>query len=69
MSANLWDAICGVSGAVGAVATSKAVPVQTAFQAEATRTQSYSDKQNSNTLLYIGIGGIGLLLMIFMMGK
>lgn len=38
-----------------------------AYDAEATRTQSYAQKQNSNTLLYIGIGGIGLLMMIFMM--
>lgn len=67
MSTNIWDAISGVAGAVGAIAVSKAQPVpQPAYQAEVTRTQSYGQKQGSNILVYAGIGGMALLFIMIM---
>jgi hypothetical protein len=73
MSSNVWDAIGNVSNAVGSIWGNKESGSykthDVAYQAEIGKNMSYPTKQNSNTLMYIGMGGIGLVLMMFMMSR
>jgi len=68
-----WDDVTGggVLTCIGQVFGRKDTTVQNpvAYEAEVTRSQSFVQKSNSNTLLYIGMGGIGLILMMFMLNK
>ena len=41
----------------------------TAYQAEITGSSNFVQRQSSNVLLYAGLGGIGLLMMVLMMKK
>ncbi|MCK4825211.1 hypothetical protein KA005_56200 [bacterium] len=66
MATNIWDAISGVAGAVGIIASSKTQSSEPAYQAEVTRTQSYGQKQGSNILVYAGMGGMALLLIMML---
>jgi len=71
MPSNVWDAISGVAGAVGIIASSrdKQVSALPAYQAEVSRTQTYGQKQGSNLLMYAGMGGMALLLIIMMSAR
>lgn len=66
MASNIWDAISGVAGAVGMVASSKTQRSEPAYQAEVSRTQSYGQKGGSDILTYAGLGGMALLLIMMM---
>lgn len=67
MATNVWDAISGVAGAVSVIASTSAKPrSEPAYNAEVTKTQSYGEKQGSNTLMYVGLGGMVFLLIIMM---
>jgi len=69
VASNIWDAISGVAGAVGLIASSKTQRSEPAYQAEVTRTQTLGQKQGSNLLMYAGMGGMALLLIIMMSAR
>lgn len=40
-----------------------------AYTSEVLGSSSYAQKQGSNTMLYMALGGVGLIMLIFMMKK
>jgi len=71
MASNVWDAITGVAGAVGNVfrKTDKVRMKEQPYRVEVSRQASFPTQQNKNMLLYLGIAGVGLMMIIFMMKK
>lgn len=40
-----------------------------AYQAEVQKTSTFAQKQGSNTMLYMGLAGVGLFMVMFMMKR
>lgn len=66
-SADNWQSTVGTfANAIGTIVGSAKSTPQPAYVAEVTKTQSYGQKQGSNLLMYAGMGGMALLLVIIM---
>ena len=40
-----------------------------AYQAEVQKSSTFAQKEGSNTMLYMGLAGVGLFMMMFMMKR
>lgn len=66
MPANIWDAI----GQIGSgIATSFGGRSEPAYQAAVSSTSTLAQKQGSNMTTYLIMGGLGLIVVMFMMKK
>lgn len=66
-SADNWQSTVGTfANAIGTIVGSAKSNPEPAHIAEVTRTQTFAQKQGSNTLMYAGFGGMALLLILIM---